>query len=84
MKKRPDLLLLIAIWQFLNAFLCLIGMAAIAIFAFPGYTVIDENDYLEIDYYVESILGPDNDTGYLQLLIDDDTLGEANQTRIEG
>ena len=36
MKKRPDLLLLIAIWQFLNAFLCLIGMAAIAIFAFPG------------------------------------------------
>ena len=33
--KRPDLLLLIAIWQFLNAFLCLIGVAAIAIFAFP-------------------------------------------------
>jgi hypothetical protein len=54
-----------------------------ATFAFPGYTVIDENDYLEIDYYVESILGPDNDTGYLQLSIDDDILGEANQTRIE-
>ncbi|MFC1929885.1 hypothetical protein ACFLW6_03375 [Chloroflexota bacterium] len=34
--KRPDLLLLVAIWQFLNAFLCLIGIAAIAIFAFPG------------------------------------------------
>jgi len=34
--KRPDLLLLVTIWQFLNAFLCLIGIAAIAIFAFPG------------------------------------------------
>ena len=34
--KRPDLLLLVAIWQFLNAFICLIGIAAIAIFAFPG------------------------------------------------
>jgi len=34
--KRPDLLLLIAIWQFINALFCLIGIAAIAIFAFPG------------------------------------------------
>jgi hypothetical protein len=51
---------------------------------FPGYVVIDENDYLEIDYYVESTLGPDNDTGYLQLSIDNDTIGEAYQTRIEG
>lgn len=33
--KRPDLLLLVAIWQLLSAFLCLIGIAAIAIFAFP-------------------------------------------------
>ena len=35
MKKRPDLVLLISIWQFLRAFLCLIGIAAIAVFAFP-------------------------------------------------
>ena len=34
--RRPDTVLLIAIWQFLNAFLCTIGIAAIAIFAFPG------------------------------------------------
>ena len=34
--KRPDLLILISIWQFLNALLCSIGIAAIAIFAFPG------------------------------------------------
>jgi len=35
MKKRPDLLLLVAIWQLLIAFLFLIGIAAISIFAFP-------------------------------------------------
>jgi hypothetical protein len=34
--KRPDLLLLVAIWQFINAFFCLIGITAIAVFAFPG------------------------------------------------
>ncbi|MFC1971299.1 hypothetical protein ACFLV0_05185 [Chloroflexota bacterium] len=33
--KRPDLLLLVAIWAFLSAFLYLIGVAAIATFAFP-------------------------------------------------
>jgi len=33
--KRPDLLILIAIWQFLNALLLSIGIAAIAVFAFP-------------------------------------------------
>ena len=36
MSKRPDLVLLIAIWQFITAFVCVIGIAAIAIFAFPG------------------------------------------------
>ena len=34
--KKPDLLVLVAIWQFVNAFLLLIGIAAIAVFAFPG------------------------------------------------
>ena len=33
--KRPDLLLLVAIWQFFSAFLYLIGIVAIAVFAFP-------------------------------------------------
>ena len=33
--KKPDLLVLVAIWQFINAFLLLIGIAAIAVFAFP-------------------------------------------------
>jgi len=35
MIKRPDLLLLVAIWAFLSAFLYLIGIVAIAIFSFP-------------------------------------------------
>jgi hypothetical protein len=33
--KRPDLLVLVAIWAFFSAFLYLIGLVAIAIFAFP-------------------------------------------------
>jgi len=39
--KRPDLLILVAIWQFLSAFFLLIGIAAISVFAFPealGYS----------------------------------------------
>ena len=33
--KRPDLLLLIAIWEFITAFFALIGISAIAVFALP-------------------------------------------------
>ena len=33
--KRPDLLILVAIWEFLTALIALIGIAAIAVFAFP-------------------------------------------------
>ena len=33
--KRPDLLLLIAIWEFITAFVALIGISAIAVFVFP-------------------------------------------------
>jgi len=33
--KRPDLLILIAIWQFITALGALIGIIAIGIFAFP-------------------------------------------------
>ena len=34
--KRPDLLVLIAIWEFLGTLGSLIGIAAIFVFAFPG------------------------------------------------
>jgi hypothetical protein len=33
--KRPDLLFLVAIWQFVSAFLLLVGISAIATFALP-------------------------------------------------
>jgi hypothetical protein len=34
--KRPDLVILIAVWEFLTVFGALIGIVAIAVFAFPG------------------------------------------------
>ena len=54
-----------------------------ATYAFPGYRVVDENDYLEIDYYGETNLGPSGESGYLQLSVDDNTLPADEQTRIE-
>jgi hypothetical protein len=53
-------------------------------YIFTGYSVVDENDYLEIDFYGETTLGPEDGNGYIQLVIDDDSLVEADQTRIEG
>jgi hypothetical protein len=54
-----------------------------ATYNFPGYTVVNDSDYLEIVYYGETAGdGPDND-GYMQIRIDDSTLDEAEQTRIK-
>jgi hypothetical protein len=50
---------------------------------FPGYTVIDDSDYLEIVYYGEIEGNGSNRAGYLQIMIDDTTLPLADQTRIE-
>ncbi|OGO32400.1 MAG: hypothetical protein A2Z29_02315 [Chloroflexi bacterium RBG_16_56_11] len=52
-------------------------------FAFPGYTVVDVNDYLEIVYYGATDLGPAGDAGYMQLRTDDIALSVNEQTRIE-
>ncbi len=38
MRRNPDLLILIAIWQLLTAFVAFIGVLAILIFAFPAVT----------------------------------------------
>jgi hypothetical protein len=54
-----------------------------ATYAFPGYTVADGNDYLEIVFYGATDLGPGGDTGYMQLKIDDDSLWAEDKTRIE-
>jgi hypothetical protein len=51
---------------------------------FPGYAVVDETDYLEIDFYGNSENGgPDGDS-YLKLSLDDNSLPASSQTRIEG
>jgi hypothetical protein len=54
-----------------------------ATYSFPGYTVVDDNDYLEIAYYGETDLGPNVGPGYMQIQVDDDTLSLSEQTRIE-
>jgi len=46
-----------------------------------SYTVVDEDDYLEIDFYGETKAKVN--AGYILLSIDDNTLPEADQTRIE-
>lgn len=54
-------------------------------YAFPGYTVVDDSDYLEIVFYGETDSGgPQAGPGYMQIIIDDSTLAISNQTRIEG
>jgi len=56
-----------------------------ATYDFPGYPIVNDSDYLEIIYYGEADLqGPQSGPGYLQIRIDDNTLPEADQTRIEG
>lgn len=49
---------------------------------FPGYVVVDQNDYLEIDYYGLAQVGPSTPLGYMRLSIDDSTLPITEQTRI--
>ena len=39
MTKKPDLLILVLVWEFLSAFIALIGLVTIAIVAFPSTTV---------------------------------------------
>jgi hypothetical protein len=52
-------------------------------YTFPGYTVVDQNDYLEIVFCGETDLGPGGEWGEMQLSVDDSTLPAADQTRIE-
>ncbi len=52
-------------------------------YSFPGYAVVNGSDYLEIDFYGGTDLGPASEPGYMQLSIDDSSLSTDNQTRIE-
>lgn len=47
----------------------------------PGYTVVDQTDYLEVAYYIE-VTTPQNSKS-VSLLVDDGTLPLADQTKIE-
>ncbi len=49
-------------------------------YSWVDYTVVDETDYLEIDFYIEVTTKKNND--YVNLRVDDSTLAEANQTRV--
>ena len=56
-----------------------------ATYAFPEYVIVDDTDYLEIDYYGSvDVKGPGDDIGYIEVTVDDNTLAETDQTRIEG
>ena len=64
---------------------CEVWLTKSATYDFPGYTVVDDSDCLEIVYYGEvDNQGPQDGPGYMQIMIDDDTLPLADQTRIEG
>jgi hypothetical protein len=51
-----------------------------ATYAWSSYTVIDQTDYLEIDYYRHVVTAKSGVTAYLR--IDDNTLAVTDQTRI--
>jgi hypothetical protein len=55
-----------------------------ASYSFPGYTVTDDTDYLEIDFYGDSENAGPVGTSYIRLIVDDSSLPESSQTRIEG
>jgi hypothetical protein len=48
-------------------------------YSFPGYTVVDQTDYLEIDYYVQVTTAASGVNAYLR--IDDPVLGPLDQTK---
>jgi hypothetical protein len=54
-----------------------------ATYNFPGYTVVDPSDLLEIDYYGQSTgQGPSSFNNSINLDVDDSSLSLANLTRI--
>ncbi|MCI0902547.1 MAG: hypothetical protein J4N75_03520 [Chloroflexi bacterium] len=51
-------------------------------FAFPGYTVVDPTDYLEIDIYAEATSNLSGETISVDFRIDDPALATADQMRV--
>jgi hypothetical protein len=50
-------------------------------YSWSNYTVVNQTDYLEVDYYVDVA---NTTSSYAYLRIDDQTLDSINQTRIDG
>ena len=55
-----------------------------AVYSFPGYAVVNDTDYLEIDYYADSAGDGPEGPSYLRLLVDDSSLPVSSQTRVQG
>jgi flagellar protein FlaF len=53
------------------------------IYNFPGYIVVDNTDYLEIDFYGVSDNDGPSEPSYLKLAIDDKSLPESSQTGVK-
>lgn len=51
-------------------------------YSFPGYDVVDQTDYLEIDFYANVTVKKAGQYAYLR--VDDNTLAATDQTRTEG
>ena len=54
-----------------------------ATYSFPGYTVVDQTDYLEIDLFAEATSNTFTEDVFVDFRIDDPSLPEADQTRIK-
>jgi hypothetical protein len=55
---------------------------ATAVYYFPGYTVVDDTDYLEIDLFANATSNTTSTTMALSFSIDDSSLAIADQSRI--
>jgi dipeptidyl aminopeptidase/acylaminoacyl peptidase len=53
-----------------------------AVYYFPGYTVVDDTDYLEIDLFAEATRNVTSTAMALSFRIDDSSLAVADQSRI--
>ena len=53
-----------------------------ATYAFPGYTVVDQTDYLEIDLFAEATSNASEGSLSVDFRIDDPTLPVTDQTRV--
>ncbi|MFQ6029576.1 MAG: hypothetical protein ACE5Q6_19035 [Dehalococcoidia bacterium] len=50
---------------------------------FPGYTVVDQTDYLEIDLFADFATNSSEEEVTVDFRIDDSSLAEADQTKID-